>query len=227
MASTSQRNPVWGPVGTVVDLGQRNRPKRPHSSPPFPSFGASGPAPRAASPLAWVLLPFGGMNDKKLRKTAFPTRIDLDDQTRAKLVKGLNTAMASTADLRTQVKQAHWNLKGAQFIARHELFDDLADHLTEWTDNLAERATTLGGYAEGTARMVAENTVLPEYDLDAVDGRSHVQALADQYGRYCAHVRKLIAASGDMGDSITEDLFIEIGRQAEMDLWFLEAHLQG
>lgn len=159
------------------------------------------------------------------RKPTFPTRLKLGDETRAKLVDSLNRAVATATDLRSQVKQAHWNLKGAQFIARHELFDDLADHLIAWTDDLAERATTLGGYARGTARMVAENTLLPEYDTKAVDGRAHVSALADQYGHFCGHLRKMLGEAAEL-DPVTEDLYTEVVRGAETDLWFLEAHLQ-
>jgi starvation-inducible DNA-binding protein len=166
------------------------------------------------------------MNDEHVNGTPFPTRVRLADDTRAMLVKGLNVSLASTFDLHSQVKQAHWNLKGAQFVARHELFDDLADHLRGWTDDLAERATTLGGYAEGTTRRSAERSVIPEYDLRAVDGRQHLQALAERYGAYCGHIRELVDATQQLGDPATEDLYTEILRDAEMDLWFLEAHLQ-
>lgn len=164
-------------------------------------------------------------NDKHLRSTPYPTRVDLPAETRAQIVKGLNVALASAIDLRTQVKQAHWNLKGPQFIALHEMFDDFADHLSEWSDTMAERATTLGGYAEGTARLAAAQSTLPEYDLDAVDGRQHIMALADRFGAFTSQLRKLQKATADL-DAMTEDIYVEVLRGAEQDLWFIEAHAQ-
>ena len=167
------------------------------------------------------------MTKKRSDAVPFPTRIDLNETTRADLARGLNVSLASTFDLFTQVKQAHWNLKGAQFVARHELFDDLAKHLRKWGDKLAERVTTLGGYAQGTARLASELSVLPEYDLDAVDGGQHLDALIDRYGLYCAAMRKMVSGANGLGDPATEDLFTEILRDAETDLWFLEAHRTG
>lgn len=157
-------------------------------------------------------------------KKKFSTRIDVEEGRRAKLIDDLNITLATTLDLATQVKQAHWNIKGAQFVARHELFDQLALHLRDWSDTIAERATTLGGYATGTARQAAKLSKIPEYDLEAVGGRSHITALADRYGSYCKLIRNKLGESGD--DPVTEDIYTEILRGAEMDLWFLEAHLQ-
>lgn len=165
------------------------------------------------------------MNDKSAG-TPFPTRVGLPEDVRGKLVDGLNIALASTMDLQAQVKQAHWNIKGAQFVARHQLFDELADHLRGWSDDLAERATTLGGYAEGTLRLAANKSVLEEYNLDAVDGRAHIATLIDRYGIYCNHVRQWIDGARAFNDPATEDLFVQVLRRAEMDMWFLEAHRQ-
>lgn len=158
--------------------------------------------------------------------TKFSTRVDLDESKRNALVEGLNITLGTTLDLFSQVKHAHWNIKGAQFVARHELFDQLADHLRGWADDVAERATTLGGYAEGTIRQAAKCTHLPEYDMNATGGRAHVLALAERYGKYCSLVREMVGTAQKHGDPATEDLFTEVLRAAEMDLWFLEAHLQ-
>ncbi len=159
--------------------------------------------------------------------TIFKTRVNLDAPVREELVKLLNMTLATAQDLRTQVKQAHWNIKGPQFVARHELFDDIADHAATWSDDLAERAVTLGGYATGTVRLSAEISRIPEYDLKAVDGAAHVRALADQLGRFAALLREVIGTTQKLDDPSTEDLVISILREAEKDMWFLEAHLQG
>ncbi|MEN9222495.1 MAG: DNA starvation/stationary phase protection protein Dps [Thermostichus sp. BF3_bins_97] len=156
----------------------------------------------------------------------YSTHIDLPQEARAELVALLNQALADTLDLKTQVKQAHWNVKGMNFIALHEMFDTFAGTLEEYVDMLAERVTALGGVARGTARIVAQTSALPEYDLAAEEGRDHLQALATRYGQYAASTRGNIDRTAELGDADTADLFTEISRQIDKDLWFIEAHLQ-
>ncbi len=149
----------------------------------------------------------------------------LHDGARAQLVERCNLVLGSLLDLGSQVKQAHWNIKGPQFFARHQLFDELAAHLRGWSDSVAERASTLGGYAKGTLRLAAEGSILPEYDLSAVDGRQHLAALVHRYGRIDGVLRETVADARRLEDPVSEDLFVEILRGVELDLWFLESHL--
>ncbi len=54
------------------------------------------------------------------------TSIDLPVAKREPVIKNLNQHLATLIDLKLQAKQAHWNVKGPQFIALHELFDKVA-----------------------------------------------------------------------------------------------------
>ncbi|NET51561.1 MAG: DNA starvation/stationary phase protection protein Dps, partial [Merismopedia sp. SIO2A8] len=139
----------------------------------------------------------------------------------------LNVTLAATVDLKTQTKQAHWNVKGIDFYQLHELFDEMASELEEYVDMVAERVTALGAIAYGTARIAASKSLLEEYPLDAVSGEAHLRALADQFARYGQHVREAIAKTDGLGDSDTADLYTEISRTIDKRLWFLEAHLVG
>jgi starvation-inducible DNA-binding protein len=139
----------------------------------------------------------------------------------------LNQHLADLSDLYSQTKQAHWNVKGMQFIALHELFDELAGEILGYVDMVAERVTALGGYAMGTARMAAANSQLEEFPLDANDGAAAVKALVDRYAMAAANVRAAIDAADEAGDMATSDLFTEVSRALDKSLWFLEAHLQG
>ena len=111
----------------------------------------------------------------------FATRNDLMREVRTEMVSLLNQQLADTFDLYSQVKQAHWNVKGPQFIALHELFDRLADELQAYVDLIAERATALGGKALGTVRMSAANSRLPECELDVTESLPTVGTVADRY----------------------------------------------
>ncbi len=154
------------------------------------------------------------------------TRIDIPEDVRVKLVDLLNRQLADTTDLFTQVKYAHWNVKGSDFIQLHLLFDDIAGHVLEFSDLIAERATTLGGTANGTVRQAASASTLTEYPTAAVKGMAAVKAVADRVAHYAASTRRAMEESDDLGDTSTSDLFTEVSRQTDRDLWFLEAHLQ-
>jgi starvation-inducible DNA-binding protein len=156
----------------------------------------------------------------------FVTRHDLPEKARTAMVALLNQQMADTSDLFSQVKQAHWNVKGPEFIALHKLFDEFAAELTGYIDDLAERAVQFGGRAMGTVRMAAAASRLQELP-DATGGMAVVAALADRYAALAATTRRAIDAAAEAGDADTADLFTEISRGLDKQLWFLEAHLQG
>ncbi|MGF1461038.1 MAG: DNA starvation/stationary phase protection protein Dps [Leptolyngbyaceae cyanobacterium] len=155
----------------------------------------------------------------------YPTRNDLPLDVREEAVAILNQSLAATLDLKTQTKQAHWNVKGKDFYQLHELFDEMAEEVEEYVDMVAERVTALGGTALGTARVAAAQSILAEYPLDAVSGQEHVTALADRYATYAKHVREAIDKTEGLGDADTADLYTEISRTIDKRLWFLEAHL--
>jgi starvation-inducible DNA-binding protein len=156
----------------------------------------------------------------------FKTKNDLSEVIRVKAIELLNARLADCKDLQTQVKQAHWNVKGPHFIGLHLLFDKINDDVEDYVDQIAERAVQLGGVAEGTARIVARRSALAEYPTTAVDGRGHVEALASALAAFGAAARKAIDQSNDLGDLDTADLFTEVSRGIDKWLWFVEAHLQ-
>ena len=161
------------------------------------------------------------------KQKLYSTRIDIAEEVRIKVIELLNKTLAATLDLKTQTKQAHWNVKGIDFYQLHELFDEMAGELEEYVDMVAERVTALGGTALGTARVAASESILSEYPLDAVGGVEHITALADRYSAYGKHVREAIDTTGDLGDADTSDMYTEISRTIDKRLWFLEAHLHG
>ena len=156
----------------------------------------------------------------------FKTKNDLPESSRVKIVELLNALLADCMDLQTQSKQAHWNVKGASFIALHNLFDEIGTDVEGYVDEIAERAVQLGGVAEGTARMVAKRTSLPDYPADAVDGQSHVEALSLALASFSKSARRAIEDANRLDDLDTADLFTEISRAIDKWLWFVEAHLQ-
>ena len=154
------------------------------------------------------------------------TKIDLAKGKREKIIAILNQRLADAADLKSQAKQAHWNVKGMNFIALHELFDKVATGLDTHVDDIAERITTLGGTALGTVRTAAQNSSLAEYPLEITDGAAHVDALSTALADFGKKVRADIDTTDELGDADTADLFTGVSRAIDKQLWFVEAHLQ-
>jgi starvation-inducible DNA-binding protein len=155
------------------------------------------------------------------------TKIDIDGGSREKLISMLNARLADASDLKSQAKQAHWNVKGMNFFQLHELFDQVATTVEGHIDLIAERITTLGGTAYGTVRQAAENSSLSEYPLEITDGTAHVDAVSTALADFGKRVRANIDESSDLGDQDTADLFTEVSREIDKHLWFVEAHIQG
>ena len=157
----------------------------------------------------------------------YKTKIDLSEKIRRNVAVILNERLADAIDLQSQVKQAHWNVKGPNFIALHKLFDELAETLEGHVDEIAERATALGGVATGTARQAAAASHIPEFPAGVHKGLDVVAALADRFAALGKSVRAAIDEADEFGDKDTADLFTQVSRDIDQSLYFLESRLQG
>jgi len=156
----------------------------------------------------------------------YKTKIDMSEKLRRNINAILNDRLADAIDLQSQVKQAHWNVKGPNFIALHELFDKISDVILGHIDEIAERVTTLGGTAEGTVAVAAKRSKLKNYPLSITAGKDHLFYLSTQLAVYGKALRAAIDDTGNLGDADTADLFTGISRETDKYLWFVEAHLQ-
>jgi starvation-inducible DNA-binding protein len=157
---------------------------------------------------------------------SYSSSVGVPDHKRQAITALLGARLADSSDLRSQVKWAHWNVKGLHFIQLHELFDSVAAHLDDQTDSIAERITTLGGVANGTVRETAARSGLKEADLTASDGPSMLKFLVHNVAHHANALSTAVQESDDLGDAITADLFTQLARELDKDLWFLEAHIQ-
>jgi starvation-inducible DNA-binding protein len=156
----------------------------------------------------------------------YKTKIDLSEKTRRNVIVILNDRLSDAIDLQSQIKQAHWNVKGPHFIALHELFDKISDAMLAQIDEIAERITSLGGTAEGTVAVAARRSKLKNYPLSITAGRDHLLYLSTQLSVYGKSVRAAIEATAELADADTADLFTQLSREIDKYLWFVEAHLQ-
>jgi starvation-inducible DNA-binding protein len=155
------------------------------------------------------------------------TKIDMTAKSRTAICDMLNQHLANAIDLQTQCKQAHWNVRGANFYSLHLLFDKVNEDVEDYVDLIAERIAQLGGQARGTIQAVLEDTELDPYPIDLIDSHAHVEALSNALAKFANKVRKAIDEVEDMGDKGTADMLTEISRGVDSWLWMVEAHQHG
>jgi starvation-inducible DNA-binding protein len=154
-----------------------------------------------------------------------PTRSDLPLEIRVYVIQRLQQTLVSTIDLRSQVKQAGWNVKGREFSQLHTLFGLIVTELDTYADLLAERIAVLGGVVQGTVRAAALHSALLEYPEDLVAGDAHVRALTERVAPYATALRADITHAADVEDAVTAALYTDIAHGVEKRLWSLDAYL--
>ncbi len=150
----------------------------------------------------------------------------LPEPARGRIAAVLNDRLADALDLHSQIKVAHWNVKGPHFAALHPLFESFAVSLAGFGDAIAERAVTLGALAKGTARHVAASSRLPDYPQETTRGLEHVRLLCERIEAFLEGLRATRAVAEEEKDVDTVDLLTTIVTEFEKNAWFLRATLQ-
>ncbi len=150
---------------------------------------------------------------------------NLAPDVRSKVAALLDARLADGLDLHSQIKVAHWNVKGPQFPSLHPLFETFATGLAAFNDAVAERAVTLGGRAHGTTRVVAATSSIAEYPSETTRDLEHVRLLAERFDQFLDGLRRSRAVTDELGDVDSTDLLTEIISTFEKHAWFLRASL--
>ena len=121
-------------------------------------------------------------------------------------------------------KQAHWHVRGANFIGVHELLDDIVDHAQEWSDLAAERIVALGLPVDARLSTVAAKTSTPELSEGFQQSDRTIAEVIALIDAASASVNTAVDELDEL-DQTSQDIAIEIARGLDKDRWFLFAHL--
>lgn len=150
--------------------------------------------------------------------------VDMGDNVRAQSCAVLNQTLANITDLMLRTKEAHWNVRGPNFIQLHLFFDELNTVVSPLVDEVAERITALGGKANGRLSDAASSSTLPEYP-ETTDEATHLQALTVSFAALANECRENIEKTDDFDDEGTSDLYTSMTRTLDKYLWMIEAHI--
>jgi len=145
----------------------------------------------------------------------------LADDDKAVTGAALNRALVDLVDLSLVAKQAHWNLVGKGFRSLHLQLDEVVDAVRIFSDDVAERAVTIGVAPDGRAATVARESAVAEHpagwiqDTDVVD--YFVAALKAVIGR----LREGIDVTAD-ADVVSQDMLIGVTAALEKHLWMFQ-----
>lgn len=161
---------------------------------------------------------------KRKTDTRSAVKSDAVSNSRAEMISLLNEQLAAAIDLALITKQAHWNIKGPQFIAVHEMLDMFRAELDTHVDTIAERIPQLGGLAMGTAQTVSSMTPLKPYPTDITRIQDHLAALIDRFESVGEDAREAIDTADEAGDAGTADILTAYSRTLDKLTWFLLSH---
>jgi starvation-inducible DNA-binding protein len=154
-----------------------------------------------------------------------PAHNTLSETIRTQAVELLNRHLAMAINLDGQLKQVHWNVRGPASIAFHELSDKVAGEADAYSDLIADHAAGLGGVAEGTVRAATERSFLIPYPLCIREESRHMFAVATTLAAFGPSASEAIGQSAAIGDADASDLFTEISRGVDHQLWLVESHV--
>lgn len=149
----------------------------------------------------------------------------MSPKNRAAVCEVLNATLADMTDLASHCRHVHWNTRGRSFMTYHKLFELLTDMVREPLDEIAERITALGGFAQGTVQRAAAATNLKDLPDSFDDPLKAVAALADSVANCAGRVRASIDIAAEKHDDAgSADLLTAISRSLDKGLWLLDAH---
>jgi starvation-inducible DNA-binding protein len=166
------------------------------------------------------------MTPARTQRRLYSSPNRLSEEARTSLVEALEARLIDGLDLHSQIKVAHWNVKGPHFAALHPLFETFAVALAGFNDDIAERAVTLGGTIDASSRSVAARTSLPNLTDDVTRDLELVKALSERFEVYLDRMRESRDLAEEVDDADTVDLMTTVIETFEKHAWFLRATLE-
>ena len=155
------------------------------------------------------------------------TNIGIIDTSRQAVANELAKILADEYVLYTKTRNAHWNIEGIDFYAKHQFFESQFQQLDYIIDSVAERIRALGHYSYATLKSFLEVTHLTEVKDDKNDSETYLKELLVDHESIIIHLRENIHRFGnEYQDFGTSDFITGLMKNHEKMAWLLRAHLK-
>jgi starvation-inducible DNA-binding protein len=134
----------------------------------------------------------------------------------------LQGMLVDLLDLTLIGKHAHWNIEGSHFRSLHHELDELVEDWRALSDEVAERAVTIGASPDGQVETIAGATELEPLPAGHLSDRQVVKAIADRLAGAAARTRQRLERVG-ADDPVTFDLLVGVAGKLEKQLWMVRA----
>lgn len=156
--------------------------------------------------------------------TTTPTALSTTPEVAAGAAQLLTPVVIDLQALAIDGKQAHWHVRGANFVGVHELLDDVVAHAQDSADTAAERVVALGLPLDARISTVAAKSSLPALSEGFLDSTTVITEVIAQVDAAIATVREAIKGLDEV-DLSSQDIAIAIEQSLVKDRWFLQAHV--
>lgn len=158
------------------------------------------------------------MTDKTIATTAS------DPTVAAGTAQFLSPVVLGLQALTLNGKQAHWHVRGANFIGVHEFLDTVVENAGAFADTAAERIVALGLPVDARSTSVAEKTGATNVGAGFEQSDDVIRAVIADMDQIIADTQAAIDGLDEI-DLTSQDIAIGIKAGLEKDRWFLFSHL--
>jgi starvation-inducible DNA-binding protein len=153
--------------------------------------------------------------------------IGIDQKDLTEVAHTLTKVLADEFLLYTKTRNAHWNVEGPDFYAKHTFFEGQYEMLDETMDNVAERIRALGHYAPATLKQFLQLTHLTEASRELNDSAGFMKELLADHESIIVFLRENINRfANELHDAGTSDFITGLMETHEKMAWMLRAHLK-
>lgn len=153
--------------------------------------------------------------------------IGIDQKDLTEVAHTLTKVLADEFLLYTKTRNAHWNVEGPDFYAKHTFFEGQYEMLDETMDNVAERIRALGHYAPATLKQFLQLTHLTETSRELNDSAGFMKELLADHESIIVFLRGNINRfANELHDAGTSDFITGLMETHEKMAWMLRAHLK-
>lgn len=155
------------------------------------------------------------------------TNIGITEKNTDAVAVELAKLLADEFVLYTKTRNAHWNVTGDNFHAKHIFFENQYKQLDELIDSVAERMRKIGHFAPATIKNYLELTQLTEYSERSNDGLGFMKDLLQDHESIIEFLRgNIVPFAEKYKDYGTSDFITGLMETHEEMAWMIRSYFR-